>query len=170
MRRVKVVFSGFFLAFFWPINVSAESVLDRLSNLESELESLKADNTKFKEMAAASKMQRDLLTQRMNKLDARVWRNVRSSRRLGSEYTNNRGYPIEVAITAGGGGSGQNSNSCDARILVNNQLVGFSKDNMRDFARLCNVYATIPPNAVYQAEAKSYPTETGRLIVWQELY
>ncbi len=112
----------------------------------------------------------DRLDKRLNTLLNRSWHPVMNSRRLGQSIINTRDYPIHVAVTTGGPGSGENSNSCDLQILVDGNRVAYSRDNWRNTARLCFGFATVPPGSSYEVRSSAYPSNGGRVINWHELY
>lgn len=110
------------------------------------------------------------LEDRFESLNQRKWQSVASSRRFGQIFKNLKKYPIQIAVTSGGPGNDGNSNSCDLQIYVDGSRIAYSRDNWRNTARLCFGFATVPPGSSYEVRSQAYPTKSGRIINWHELY
>ena len=102
----------------------------------------------------------------LDRINARIWRDVSKIRRLDREYKNPFPFPIEVAITTVGT---PKDNPCGANLYVGGQLVGRSANNHGTYRKWCNVYATVPPRTSYKLESKDYKGRKGRIVLWQEL-
>jgi hypothetical protein len=93
-----------------------------------------------------------------------TWTNVSGSRAIGTAYTNNNAYPIQVnaGITAGGINTTTTATLTVGGVTVASNKVTVGNNIGSDC--ICSVSAIIPPSASYTL------TGAGTLSYWAELY
>ena len=130
--------------------VEFERLQDRVENLETRNDELTAENKKLSDLIDGYVYRR--------------WCDFTKQRKENQNYTNDEGYPVEVAVSTGIKG---NTNFCSVRIYVNGNLAIENHNNNDKWSKHCSASITVPPRATYRVSADAY--KNGHIVRWFEL-
>ena len=102
----------------------------------------------------------------MSKFVEREWCDVSKARKLDTIYQNDRGLPIELAVSVV---SNQGHNQCRLVITVNDRSVLHQADHNKSATNYCAAALTIPPNSQYYVDLLSHTGDSQYIDSWWEL-
>ncbi|MEM1077746.1 MAG: hypothetical protein AAGI09_04385 [Pseudomonadota bacterium] len=114
----------------------------------------------------ALKTQLTATERKLGKVTGRAWSEFGvAARSIGKSQTNDKDYPINVAVTI----NVKDSNRCHARIKVNGMTVAETRNNNSQWDKSCFVTTAVPPGANYVLESAPHGGGRPRVANWAEL-